>query len=71
MGANPDKLDLDHLAGFAADLKMDVPKFRACVTSAKYKEPVQADVLEAMKIGAKVRPRSSSARAPQTEWMAN
>ncbi len=56
MGANPDKLDMDHLAGFAADLKMDVPKFRACITSGKYKQPVQTDVMEAMKIGANGTP---------------
>ncbi len=52
MGANPDKLDLEHLVGFATDLKMDPAAFRACVTSEKYKTAVQADVLEAMKIGA-------------------
>ncbi len=51
MGANPDKLDLDHLAGFAADLKMDVNAFRACVTSEKYKSAVQVDVAEAGKVG--------------------
>ena len=31
MGANPDKLDLEHLVGFASDLKMDtdrVPRLR-------------------------------------------
>lgn len=52
MGANPDKLDLEHLVGFAGDLKMDTTAFRACVTSEKYKAPVQSDVMEAMKIGA-------------------
>ena len=52
MGANPDKLDIDHLVGFAGSLKMDVIAFRACVTSGKYKEPVQKDSDLAMKIGA-------------------
>lgn len=52
MGANPSKLDLDSLVADAAGLKMDTAKFRSCVESGKYKEAVQTDVLEAMKIGA-------------------
>src|SRR5471030_495891 len=56
MGANPDKLDMDHIAGFAADLKMDTKTFRACVEGEKYKNVVQTDVLEAMKIGASGTP---------------
>jgi protein-disulfide isomerase len=56
MGANPDKLDLDSLVADAADLKMDVPAFRACVESEKYKNAVQSDVMEAMKIGASGTP---------------
>lgn len=56
MGANPDKLDLEHLVGFAADLKMDTTAFRACVTSEKYKAAIQNDVSEAMKIGASGTP---------------
>jgi protein-disulfide isomerase len=52
MGANPNKLDLDSLVADAADLKMDVGTFRACVESEKYKNAVQTDVMEAMKIGA-------------------
>jgi len=56
MGANPDKLDLDHLVGMAADLKMDTEAFRTCVTSEKYKNAVQTDVVEAMKIGANGTP---------------
>jgi protein-disulfide isomerase len=52
MGANPDKLDIDHILGFAADLKMDTTKLRGCVESEKYKDSVQTDVMEAMKIGA-------------------
>jgi protein-disulfide isomerase len=56
MGANPDKLDLEHLVGFASDLKMDTTAFRACVTSEKYKNAVQTDVMEAMKIGANGTP---------------
>jgi protein-disulfide isomerase len=56
MGANPDKLDLEHLVGFATDLKMDTEAFRACITSEKYKNAVQSDVVEAMKIGANGTP---------------
>jgi protein-disulfide isomerase len=56
MGANPDKLDMDHIVGFATDLKLDVPSFKACVDSNKYKESVQSDVMEAMKIGASGTP---------------
>ena len=52
MGANPNKLDMESLVAFAADLKMDVNAFRACVESEKYKNAVQTDVMEAMKIGA-------------------
>ena len=39
MGANPDKLDMEHIVGFAADLKMDSVALRGCVDSGKYKEP--------------------------------
>ena len=56
MGANPDKLDIDHIVGFATDLKMDASKVRACVESEKYKEAIQADLLEAMKVGAQGTP---------------
>jgi protein-disulfide isomerase len=56
MGANPDKLDIEHLVGFAAELKMDTNAFRACVTSEKYKKDVMSDVTEAMKIGASGTP---------------
>src|SRR5207248_9391886 len=52
MGANPDKLDLANLLSFASDLKMDVNTFKSCVESEKYKNAVQTDVMEAMKIGA-------------------
>jgi protein-disulfide isomerase len=52
MGANPNKLDMDSLLADAADLKMDVSAFRGCVESEKYKNAVQTDVMEAMKIGA-------------------
>jgi protein-disulfide isomerase len=52
MGANPSKLDMDSLVADAAGLKMDVDKFRSCVESEKYKQAIQTDVLEAMKIGA-------------------
>ena len=56
MGANPDKLDMNSLVADAADLKMDLGTFRACVESEKYKNAVQTDVMEAMKIGASGTP---------------
>jgi protein-disulfide isomerase len=56
MGANPDKLDMPSLTGFALNLKLDVPKFTECVESGKFKNAVQTDVLEAMKIGAEGTP---------------
>src|SRR5262249_4609722 len=52
MGANPDKLDLANLLAFASDLKMDEKSFKTCVESEKYKNAVQTDVMEAMKLGA-------------------
>lgn len=56
MGSNPDKLDMDHIVGFATDLKLNIPTFKSCVESNKYKEAVQSDVMEAMKIGASGTP---------------
>jgi protein-disulfide isomerase len=56
MGANPNSLDMDHIAAFATDLKMDAKQLRACVESEKYKNSVQTDTLEAMKIGASGTP---------------
>ena len=52
MGANPDKLDLANLLAFVSDLKMDEKAFKNCVESEKYRNAVQTDVMEAMKIGA-------------------
>lgn len=56
MGQNPDKLDMEHIAGFADGLKMDTKALRACVDSGKYKDQVQSDVLEGMKVGANGTP---------------
>jgi len=56
MGMNPDKLDMDHIVGFAENLKLDTKAFRGCVESGKYKDAVQTDVLEAMKLGANGTP---------------
>jgi len=52
MSSHPDKLDMDSLVADAQQLKLDVPAFRSCVEKEKYKNDVQSDVLEAMKIGA-------------------
>jgi len=56
MSASPDKLDLENLVADAAGLHMDTKAFRSCVETQKYKEAVQTDVLEAMKIGAEATP---------------
>jgi protein-disulfide isomerase len=56
MGANPDKLDIDHIVGFATDLKMDAAQLRGCVEGEKYKKAIEADLLEAMKVGAQGTP---------------
>ena len=56
MGANPNSLDLEHIVNFAAGLKIDATALRACIDSGKYKDPVQRDVLEAMRIGANGTP---------------
>jgi protein-disulfide isomerase len=56
MGANPDKLDMGHILNFAAALKIDTQQFQDCVTSDKYRTLVQADVAEAMRVGANGTP---------------
>ena len=56
MGANPDKLDIGHIIGFATGLKLDTQKIQECINSDKYKDRVQADVAEAMRIGASGTP---------------
>jgi protein-disulfide isomerase len=52
MGSHPEALDMDSLVRDALSLHLDAQGFRTCVESGKYKEAVQGDVLEAMKIGA-------------------
>lgn len=52
MSANPDKLGLDQIVNFAAELKMNTDALRSCISSEKYKASVQADVMEAMRVGA-------------------
>jgi protein-disulfide isomerase len=52
MGANPDKLDVVNLVNFAGSLKMNPDQFRECLLTEKYKNAVQTDVMEAMKVGA-------------------
>jgi protein-disulfide isomerase len=56
MGANPNSLDMEHIVSFAANLKMDTTALRACIDGGKYKERVQGDVLEGMRIGANGTP---------------
>jgi protein-disulfide isomerase len=56
MGDNPNSLDMEHIVGFAGTLKMDTVALRACIDSGKYKERVQGDVLEGMRVGANGTP---------------
>ncbi len=56
MVAKPDKLDMESILADAGSLRMDVKAFRACIESEKYKDAVQSDVVEAMKIGANGTP---------------
>ncbi len=56
MSSNPDKLDMENVLADAGALKMDVNAFKTCVTSEKYKDAVQSDVMEAMRIGANGTP---------------
>jgi len=56
MGSNPDKLDMGHIIGFSADLKLDTQKMQDCVNSDKYKARVESDISEAMKLGASGTP---------------
>jgi len=52
MGNHPDKLDLDSLLADAEFLKLDVKAFRVCVVEEKYKNEIQTDLMDAMRIGA-------------------
>ena len=56
MGSHPEQLDIAHLLAFAGDLKLNVDTFRACVESGKYKNAIQTDMQEAVKIGANGTP---------------
>lgn len=52
MSSHPENLDLPSLVADASGLKLNSDSFRKCVESGKYKDAVQSDLLEAMKIGA-------------------
>ena len=56
MGTHPDQLDLPHLVAYAGELKLNVETFRSCVESGKYKDAIQKDIQEAVKIGANGTP---------------
>ncbi|MGB9454667.1 MAG: thioredoxin domain-containing protein [Bryobacteraceae bacterium] len=52
IGNHPDKLDLESLLADAEFLKLDVTAFRVCVVAEKHKSEIEADLMEAMRIGA-------------------
>jgi protein-disulfide isomerase len=56
MGAHPSELDRDSLVADAAGLKLDADAFRFCLATQKYREAVQVDVLDAIKIGVDATP---------------
>ncbi len=56
MASHPENLDMPSLIADASLVKIDPEKFRVCVEGGKYKEAVQGDLLEAMKIGAEGTP---------------
>lgn len=56
MGTHPDQLDMAHLVAYAGDLKLNVETFRSCIESGKYKNAIQTDIQEAVKIGANGTP---------------
>ena len=47
LGANAGKLSADDIKGYAGQLKLDLPKFSACVDSDRYKPAIQKDMQEA------------------------
>jgi protein-disulfide isomerase len=51
MAANPDKLDMASLLAAADKLKLDVPAFKACIESDKYKNAVQTDLMDGLRLG--------------------
>jgi protein-disulfide isomerase len=51
MAANPDKLDMASLLAAADKLKLDVAAFKSCVESDKYKNAVQTDLMDGLRLG--------------------
>jgi protein-disulfide isomerase len=52
MSSHPESLDMTNLIADASQVKINPETFKTCVESGKYKEAVQGDLLEALKIGA-------------------
>ncbi|NDP41521.1 MAG: thioredoxin domain-containing protein [Aromatoleum sp.] len=51
MIVNAEALQQDKLAGYASSVKLDVPKFQACITADKYKAGIDKDVAEGTAAG--------------------
>jgi protein-disulfide isomerase len=51
MAANPDKLDMASLLAAADKLKLDVAAFKSCIESDKYKNAVQTDLMDGLRLG--------------------
>jgi protein-disulfide isomerase len=56
MNSNPDRLDLNSLANWAQELKLNVATFRSCVEQQRYKTAIESDLSLAQKIGASGTP---------------
>jgi protein-disulfide isomerase len=56
MSATPDRLDLESLISDAKSINLNMAQFASCVQTEKYKDAVQSDVMEAMRIGANGTP---------------
>jgi len=52
MSSHPEGLDMTNLMADASQVRINPETFKTCLESGKYKEAVQGDLLEAMKIGA-------------------
>jgi predicted DsbA family dithiol-disulfide isomerase len=51
MIVNADQLKADQLLTYAANVKLDVPKFKACLDSDKYRADIDKQIQEGMSAG--------------------
>jgi protein-disulfide isomerase len=51
LGSNPGKLSAENIAGYASEISLDAAKFKECVDSGKFKQPVMDDSKAAQSMG--------------------